>query len=82
MARYRHDPLRVPDNAKRVATYDQDGALLDPDGNIIPSVGELANDLEAGDLLYFDGDALSRIPVGTNGQVLTVVEGKPAWATP
>lgn len=35
----------------------------------------------AGDMIYRDGsNVTSRLPVGTNGQVLTVVSGVPAWA--
>lgn len=32
MRRYRFDPLRVPDEATQVATYDSDGRLLGPTG--------------------------------------------------
>jgi hypothetical protein len=42
---------------------------------------ELPSGLAAGDLLYVDGsENLVRIPIGTEGQVLTVVAGLPAWA--
>lgn len=33
----------------------------------------------SGDLLYFDGTKWARIPLGTAGQVLSVVSGAPAW---
>lgn len=33
-----------------------------------------------GDLLYYDGSKLSRIPRGANGQVLKIVSGKPMWS--
>lgn len=37
--------------------------------------------LAADDLLYASSSsALTRLPIGTNGQVLTVVSGAPAWA--
>lgn len=35
-----------------------------------------------GDLLYYSGSAWVRLPIGGAGQVLTVVAGVPAWATP
>lgn len=35
-----------------------------------------------GDIARFDGTDWVRIPAGTNGQVLTMVDGVPAWATP
>ena len=39
--------------------------------------------LVAGDLLFANGTAaLTRLPVGTAGQVLTVTAGAPAWAAP
>lgn len=34
-----------------------------------------------GDMLYYDGSNLTRLPIGTAGQVLTVVAGDPVWAT-
>lgn len=34
----------------------------------------------AGDLLYFGASGLARLPVGSNGQFLSVVTGEPAWA--
>ena len=37
----------------------------------------------AGDILYANGTpALSRLGIGTTGQVLTVAAGEPAWASP
>ena len=35
----------------------------------------------AGDLIYSDGTNNLRLPVGSAGQVLTVVTGEPAWST-
>jgi len=36
-----------------------------------------------GDLIYATGvDAFGNLPIGSNGQVLTVVAGAPAWAAP
>jgi hypothetical protein len=36
----------------------------------------------AGDLLYYvSGTALSKVPIGSTGQILTVSGGVPAWAT-
>ncbi|QIP12025.1 hypothetical protein G8759_04945 [Spirosoma aureum] len=36
----------------------------------------------AGDLLYYDGTKWTRIPKGTNGQILKMVSGVPAWSIP
>lgn len=36
----------------------------------------------AGDLFVRDASAIERIPVGSDGDVLTVVTGTPAWAAP
>lgn len=33
-----------------------------------------------GDMLYYDGSNLTRLPIGTAGQVLTVVGGDPVWS--
>jgi len=33
-----------------------------------------------GDLLYYGASSFSKLAVGTNGQVLTIVSGAPAWA--
>jgi hypothetical protein len=35
----------------------------------------------AGDTLYYNGTTNARLPIGTTGQVLTVVGGEPAWGT-
>lgn len=37
--------------------------------------------LVQGDLLYYDGVALTRLPVGTSGQQLEVNAGLPSWQT-
>lgn len=36
--------------------------------------------LQDGDLLYFDGSNIVRLPIGTEGQVLKIVSGSPTWA--
>lgn len=36
----------------------------------------------AGDMLVWDGAAWVALPVGTEGQVLTISSGVPAWVTP
>ncbi|CAN5950513.1 unnamed protein product [Sphagnum jensenii] len=35
----------------------------------------------AGDTLYYNGTHNTRLPIGTTGQVLTVVAGEPSWTT-
>jgi hypothetical protein len=34
----------------------------------------------AGDLIYYDGSNYARLPIGSNGQVLSVQSGIPAWS--
>jgi len=43
---------------------------------------ELITDLTLGDIVYFNGTELVRLPIGTAGQVLTVNAGAtaPEWA--
>lgn len=40
----------------------------------------LANGV-AGDMLYYDGVNIKRIPIGASGDVMTMVAGLPAWAS-
>jgi len=51
---------------------------VDIDGRYVqaPSSGA------AGDILYHDGTSYVRLPKGTDGQVLKMVSGLPAWADP
>ena len=35
-----------------------------------------------GDLAYYDGTNWLRLPKGTDGDILTMVSGVPAWVTP
>jgi len=43
----------------------------------------VADTLVAGDILFANGsDLLERLPVGTNGDVLTLAAGLPSWAAP
>lgn len=32
-----------------------------------------------GDILYYNGSALTRLPIGSENEVLTVVSGIPSW---
>jgi hypothetical protein len=43
-------------------------------------IGQLTGLTTAGDLLYFNGTVNTRLPIGTAGQILTVVSGEPTWA--
>ncbi|MCU0377754.1 MAG: DUF1566 domain-containing protein, partial [Bacteroidales bacterium] len=36
----------------------------------------------AGDILYYDGTNWTRLPKGNDGQVLSVIDGKPSWRSP
>jgi hypothetical protein len=71
-------PVRTAANATPatgdIVRYDGAKAIWTPDSAELP-VG-----ITAGDLLYWNGSALARIPIGTPGQVLTVSGGGlPAW---
>lgn len=77
-----------PSNSARLSLYpgtaDDDALLWDSvAGDYVPAPA-LRNPLAApGDLVRADGDAKpERVPVGADGQVLTVVAGMPAWAQP
>jgi hypothetical protein len=39
-------------------------------------------DQDTGDIAYFDGTDWVRLAAGSEGDVLTIVEGVPAWVTP
>jgi hypothetical protein len=58
---------------------------LDTNGvywNVIAIGSEASVLTTEGDLVYYSGAAPTRLPIGTNGQVLTVApEGIPEWAT-
>lgn len=63
-----------------VADTATDGYLTSVDWNIFN--GKLSDPLTTnGDLLYRSGGVTTRLPVGSNGQILGVVGGAPTWAT-
>lgn len=73
------------DGLARVATT---GSASDLSSGTIPLdrlhafLQDIANiSFSNGDLIYFNGTDLIRLPVGTAAQVLTVVSGVPAWTT-
>lgn len=45
------------------------------------TLAKLADGVAAGDILYWNGTAWTILPKGTDGQVLKMVTGLPAWAT-
>ena len=49
--------------------------VIDPRHLVVPTTP--AN----GDMFYSNGTNFEKIPVGTNGQVLKLVNGIPTWAT-
>ncbi len=55
-----------------------DASLPDWDGSLYFRKGILTQD---GDIIMRKAGALTRLPVGTVGQVLTVANGVPSWAT-
>lgn len=50
------------------------------DGSITPLKMSVTETISEGDLYYSDGDRFIRLPIGTEGQVLKIVSGVPAWA--
>lgn len=50
-----------------------------PDGIIKPQMLAATPTRGNGDLYYSNGSTFVRLPVGSNGQKLTVVNGVPAW---
>jgi len=44
------------------------------------TLAKLADGVAAGDIIYWSGTAWTIIPKGTDGQVLKMVSGSPAWA--
>lgn len=58
------------------------GGYLDSDGNFtVPPTGLTDPTIDTGDLIYRSALGLVRLPVGTNGQIFTVVGGIPVWAS-
>jgi hypothetical protein len=51
--------------------------LTSAEGQFVTDLYSLA--YATGDILYYDGAALTRLPIGTNGHVLKVTTGLPAW---
>ena len=49
--------------------------VIDPRHLVVPTTPH------NGDMFYSDGTNFQKIPVGTNGQVLKLVNGIPTWAT-
>jgi hypothetical protein len=50
--------------------------------NLIDLAGWSIEDQTVGDMVYFDGIDWVRIPLGSEGDVLTLVSGVPTWVTP
>jgi hypothetical protein len=51
------------------------------DTSWLPDFVFLPDGMAAGDLIYWNGSALARLPVGNADDVLTVVGGVPAWVS-
>lgn len=62
-----------------IGTNKYTGGPADPSSSMIPkSIGTAA-----GDMIYFSSSATPvRLPIGSNGQVLTLSNGLPSWQTP
>jgi hypothetical protein len=50
-------------------------------GSLTPSMLASTPTQAKGDLYYSDGTRFIRLPIGTVGQTLKVVNGAPAWVT-
>ncbi len=50
-----------------------------PPGEIKPQHLAATATMAKGDLYYSDGSKFIRLPIGTNGQTLKVVNGLPQW---
>jgi len=61
-------------NARQVLQISDDGTSVSL-GVAMPDSTTLAD----GDVIYYDGSALIRLPKGSNDQVLTLTAGVPAW---
>jgi len=65
------------EGAMKKSVYDTgDNGIVDKAEGI-----ELGSDAD-GDIYYRNSGALQRLPIGSNGQLLEVVSGLPAWETP
>jgi hypothetical protein len=49
-------------------------------GSLIPRMFAATPAQAKGDLYYSDGSKFIRLPIGSNGQTLKVVNGVPAWS--
>lgn len=76
------NPGSSADGGGNVPEGDEDDAVaLDGDGGFkaIGPVVVLPDGLTAGDIIYWNGTAFARLPIGGAGQILTVTGGLPAW---
>jgi len=75
VARLSHSYISVAANTNEEPENDVNGDYWNP-----LTQGAQSNVLtDPGDILYVSGAGSTRLPVGTNGQVLTVEGGYPAW---
>jgi hypothetical protein len=54
-------------------------ALYAETASLPSGIVKLASNPDAGDMLLFDGNGWKTVPKGNDGQVLTMVNGMPAW---
>jgi len=50
--------------------------------NLVDLADWTVTDQATGDICYFDGVDWVRLAKGTDGDILTMVDGLPAWVTP
>lgn len=69
-------------NAERLSVWDEASQLwkgVPLNSPLLQRLADLRSTIASGDLLAFLGSQLERLPVGTNGQSLTAVNGEPVW---
>lgn len=69
-------------NAERLSVWDETSLQwkgVPLNNPLLQRLADLRSTIAHGDLLAFLGSQLERLPIGTAGQSLTVVNGAPAW---
>lgn len=69
-------------NANGTMAYTSDLAGYQPVNTLLSAISAENVNLVYGDLLFFAAGFVFRLPIGSTGDVLTVVDGAPAWVAP
>ena len=75
------DPITGPQLARKSWVDTQIGTREEA-STLLTDIANLKDTITAGDLLYYDGVDIIRLPIGSNGDVLTVAGGIPSWGAP